>query len=485
MQGLVVPFCSRETEWRSGPAFQDHFENQALRPPRPESSTFGGADFLLSGNTQDRQGQDEQMIAQKKYKLSQFAPRELLQSLVSDRVALSLGSMKRKEMTIFFSDIRAFTTISERLAPEMVFRYLNAFFKVAAPVIRKHGGIVDKYIGDAILAIFDDPERAIFASVAIQQRLIAFNRRLQKIRLPKIEMGIGIHTGEVMIGILGERKRMDATVISDAVNVASRLQDLNKIYGSNILISDSTFLRLDKSARRAFKFRYLDMVQAKGKKSTTRVYEFYDNYSQDTIGKRARTKAEFEQGVHYFHEKQYENAARNFLEVIKHDPNDRVAVFYLHRTAHFLATNYSLVNIQPHRFFEWEDQYSVGVRGIDDQHKKLFDIINDLHWAKNNSGGRKFIAEILNRLMVYAMAHFSVEGEIMLRHGYSNYAKHVAAHEGFIEKVEQFIREYNSGTVDISEEILSFLVKWLRVHTTGEDRAMAAELNINEEEENF
>ena len=87
--------------------------------------------------------------------------------------------------------------------------------------------------------------------------------------------------------------------------------------------------------------------------------------------------------------------------------------------------------------------------------------------------------------MVYAMAHFSVEGEIMLRHGYSNYAKHVAAHEGFIEKVEQFIREYNSGTVDISEEILSFLVKWLRVHTTGEDRAMAAELNINEEEENF
>lgn len=425
------------------------------------------------------------MVIQRKYKLAHFAPKELLQSLVKDRISLSLGSMKRKEMTIFFSDIRTFTSISERLAPEMIFRYLNAFFKVSAPIIRKHGGIVDKYIGDAILAIFEHPEKAILASIEIQHKLVTLNRRLRLIRLPPIELGIGIHTGDVMIGILGERKRMDATVISDSVNVASRLQDLNKLYGSNILISESTFLGLDKSARKTFKFRYLDLVQAKGKQSSIRVYEFYDDYAVDLATKRNKTKTIFEQGVFYFHEKEYENAARQFLEVIKHDPNDRVAVFYLHRTAHFLATNYSLVNIQPHRFFEWEDQYSVGIKGIDDQHKKLFDIINDLHWAKANSGGRKFIADILNRLMVYTMAHFSVEGEIMLRHGYSNYAKHIAAHEGFIDKVEEFIKQYNAGNADISEEILSFLVKWLRVHTMGEDRAMVAELNINEEEENF
>ncbi len=423
------------------------------------------------------------MITEEKYGIGRFAPKELLQSLADDHVPLTLGSMKRAEKTIFFSDIRAFTSISERLAPEMVFRYLNAFFKVSAPVIRMHGGIVDKYIGDAILAVFDDPEQAILGSIEIQRRLEPFNRRLQKIRLPKIALGIGIHTGEIMIGILGERKRMDATVISDSVNVASRLQDLNKIYGSNILISESTFLKLNKASRRTFKFRFLDMVQAKGKHTTTRVYEFFDNYSKEAIGRRAHTRVAFEQGVHCFHEKQYEDAARQFLEVIKHDPNDRVAVFYLHRTAHFLATNYSLVNIQPHRFFEWEEQYSVGIRAIDDQHKKLFDIINDLHWAKHNNGGRRFIADILNRLMVYTVAHFSVEGEIMLRHGYSHTAKHLAAHEGFKETVEQFIREYNSGSADLSEEILAFLVKWLRVHTTGEDRAMVAELQLNEDEE--
>lgn len=228
-----------------------------------------------------------------------------------------------------------------------------------------------------------------------------------------------------MIGILGERKRMDVTVISDSVNLASRLQNLNKAYGSSILISDSLYQKLFSDPGAVYNMRFLDVVQTRGKKEATCVYEVYDNNSTVSIERRNRTKSVFKKGVWLYHSEKYKDAAKNFVEVIKQDPNDRVAIFYLHRTAHFLATSYSLVPNHTDRLFEWDDKYSVGVKGIDDQHKKLFDIINDLNWAKAN----------------------------------------------------------NVGKAEITAEILQFLIKWLQVHTTGEDRMMSLELPIQEEEE--
>jgi len=125
----------------------------------------------------------------------------------------------------------------------------------------------------------------------------------------------------------------------------------------------------------------------------------------------------------------------------------------------------------------------VGVKGIDDQHKKLFDIINDLNWAKANNVGRSFISDILNRLVVYTIAHFSVEEELMMRYQYSNYKAHKTAHDRFKERVGDFISDYNDGKAEITAEILQFLIKWLQVHTTGEDRMMSLELPLQEEEE--
>lgn len=420
---------------------------------------------------------------QKKYSVSRFAPRELLQVLANSRVPLELGRMQKREMTIFFSDIRSFASISEKMQPEFIFRYLNAFLKMAAPIIRKNDGIIDKYIGDAILAIFPDPKNAIASSIAIHHALVTLNRRLTRINLPIIDLGIGIHTGDLMIGILGESKRMDVTVISDSVNLASRLQNLNKIYGSNILISDSTYQKIFSDPNANYNMRFLDVVQTRGKKETTSVYEIYNNNSLASIERRNKTKSIFEKGVWLFHSENYKDAAQHFLEVIRHDPNDRVAIFYMHRTAHFLATSYSLINNHTNRLFEWDDKYSVGIKGIDDQHKKLFDIINDLNWAKSNNVGRSFISDILNRLVVYTIAHFSVEEELMIRHGYSNYERHKTIHEKFKEKVGLFISEYNNNKAEITVEILEYLIKWLQVHTTGEDRKMCQELEFHEEEE--
>lgn len=426
------------------------------------------------------------MVEEIEYKesyTSKFAPQELLQMLTTSRIPLELGRMHKREMTIFFSDIRSFVSTSEKMRPEALFRYLNAFLKMAAPIIRKNGGIIDKYIGDAILAIFPAPDCAIKASIAIHHSLVTLNRRFARINLPPIDLGIGVHTGEIMIGILGERKRMDVTIISDSVNLASRLQNLNKIYGSSILISDSLYQKLFSDPGAAYNMRFLDVVQTRGKKETTCVYEVYDNNSKVSIERRNRTKSVFEKGVWLYHSEKYKDAAKNFVEVIKHDPNDRVAIFYLHRTAHFLATSYSLVPNHTDRLFEWNDKYSVGVKGIDDQHKKLFDIINDLNWAKANNVGRSFISDILNRLVVYTIAHFSVEEELMMRYQYSNYKAHKTAHDRFKERVGDFISDYNDGKAEITAEILQFLIKWLQVHTTGEDRMMSLELPLQEEEE--
>lgn len=416
----------------------------------------------------------------RKYSLSSFAPRELLQSLADSRLPLDLGRMQKREMTIFFSDIRSFASISEKMQPEVIFRYLNAFLKLAAPIIRRHGGIIDKYIGDAILAVFPEAKNAVDASIAVHSGLAKLNRRFARINLPVIDLGVGVHTGEIMIGILGESKRKDVTIISDSVNLASRLQNLNKVYGSNILISDSSFKKLQGESATAYNMRFLDVVQAKGRTETTPVYEVYDNNSKTSIDRRNVTRTLFEKGVLLYHEANYKDAAQHFIEVIGHDPNDRVAIFYMHRTAHFLATSYSLVDIQANRLLEWGSQYSVGIQGIDDQHKKLFDIINDLHWARTNSVGRSFISDILNRLIVYTIAHFSIEEELMLRHRYSNYDKHKLAHDRFKEKIREFILEYNAGKAELSTGILDFLIKWLQSHTTGEDKRMSQELNIQD-----
>jgi hemerythrin-like metal-binding protein len=368
------------------------------------------------------------------------------------------------------------------MQPEKIFKFLNSYFKLVAPIIRTHGGIIDKYIGDAILALFENPEKAVQASIAIELKLRKFNHKLLKMGLPKIEIGIGIHTGEIMLGILGESKRMEATVIADSVNLASRLEDLNKTYGSTIIVSDVTHWKVTVEAGKNYHFRFLDVVQVKGKKQSTPVYELFECNSPEEIKKKNSTKIDFEEGVALFHDNNYKEAVNKFLNVIKENPNDRVAVFYLHRTAHFMASSYSLVTLQVNKQFEWTSQYEIGIKGIDEQHKKLFEIVNDLYWATTNSGSRSFIGDVLHRLVVYTLAHFSVEEELMLRFKAPVYEHHKKEHEKFKETVGNFIKEFNEGKSELTYEILDFLNVWLREHTKGSDKIMAPYIKSAEEE---
>ena len=152
-----------------------------------------------------------------------------------------LGDQIQTTMTVLFSDIRDFTTISERLGPEGTMKLLNEYLSRMGPVIRKHGGFIDKYIGDAIMALFPrSPDDAASAILDMMSTMDDFNRDLTGEGRAPLHAGCAIHTGTLMLGIIGEAERYEGTAIADTVNLASRLESLTKYYGVHALVSGAT-----------------------------------------------------------------------------------------------------------------------------------------------------------------------------------------------------------------------------------------------------
>ncbi|NES85186.1 MAG: PAS domain-containing protein, partial [Moorea sp. SIO2B7] len=176
-----------------------------------------------------------------------FVPREFLQLLKKNSIIdVDLGDNVHQEMSVLFSDIRGFTTLSEFMAPEDNFRFINAYLSRMAPAISEHRGFIDKYIGDAIMALFSgSADDAVGAGIAMLKTLAQYNTTRQRPDRPPLKIGIGINTGFMMLGTVGGKNRMEGTVISDAVNLAARLEGLTKIYRVSLLISNNTFLRLE------------------------------------------------------------------------------------------------------------------------------------------------------------------------------------------------------------------------------------------------
>lgn len=205
--------------------------------------------------------------------LERFIPREFLGFLRKENILeVELGDWTECEMTIFFLDIRDFTSLSENMSPQDNFRFLNSFLGVFGPIIRSHGGFVDKYPGDGIMALFPGkPDDALLAALEMRERLVAYNEGRVKGGYPPIRFGIGIHTGPLMLGTIGENNRMDSTVISDTVNAASRIEGLNKKFATDILFSGDALRRLAEPGR--FESRFEGEETVKGKARAVQVYE--------------------------------------------------------------------------------------------------------------------------------------------------------------------------------------------------------------------
>ncbi|WP_083798896.1 response regulator [Coleofasciculus chthonoplastes] len=263
-----------------------------------------------------------------------FVPSQFLQFLQKKSIVdVQLGDHVQQEMSVLFADIRNFTALSEQMNPSENFNFINAFLSRMEPAIREYNGFVDKYIGDEIMALFSgNADEAVQAGIAMFERLALYNQHRANYNYAPIEIGIGINTGELMLGTVGGFSRMDSTVISDAVNLAARLEELTKIYQVRLLISHHTFLKLSNSGD--YGMRLVDKVNVKGKAKKVTVYEVFDADPPEIRKAKLATKTAFEQGLMLYYRDRLSDAAQAFSQCLQVNPGDRVAQHYLKRCQH-------------------------------------------------------------------------------------------------------------------------------------------------------
>jgi hypothetical protein len=203
------------------------------------------------------------------------------------------------------------------------------------PIIRKHKGFINQYQGDAIMAIFPDTATgALAAAVEMQQAVREYNSKRKENDLPEIKMGIGMHTGPLIMGITGDNERMDATTISDTVNTASRLESLTKHYKANIILSDVTLNHV--TQRDNFHCRNLGSVQLKGKQTAVNIFECLNGYTEDEMARKLSSLSLFNEGLHSYLNKLFEPALTVFEEVCHQDPHDHTAKMFLSAIRRYL-----------------------------------------------------------------------------------------------------------------------------------------------------
>jgi class 3 adenylate cyclase len=260
-----------------------------------------------------------------------FVPRQFLQLLDKESIVeVQLGDQVRKEMAVLFADIRNFTSLSERLTPEENFRFINSYLSRMEPLIVQNHGFVDKYIGDAIMALFSaGADDAVQAGIAMLNELQVYNRHRASIGYVPINVGIGINTGSLMLGTVGGSQRMNGTVISDAVNIAARVEGLTKDYKVPLLITHQTFWRLQDATRYAI--RWIDRVRVKGKSDDIAIFEVFDGDSEPIKEGKLATLSQFEAAMILYSQNQYVEAGKILAECLRLNPGDQVARIYWER----------------------------------------------------------------------------------------------------------------------------------------------------------
>ncbi|KAA0230069.1 response regulator [candidate division KSB1 bacterium] len=266
-----------------------------------------------------------------------FVPHDILRFLNKESIIeVKLGDGVQMEMALFVSDMRAFATISEKMTPQENFAFINSYFEKVSPIIREHHGFIDRYSGDNIIAVFpQQTEEAIKAAIATQRTLTAENTKRMVQGAWPIHIGIGIHTGSLMLGIVGESERAQSDIFSDAVNLAYRLEGLNKLYGAAIIVSEQSLMCLP--AEHEYHQRSLGKVQVKGKKQSVPIFEIYDGDPEPIIALKRATQEDFEQGLQRYFAKDFAAAVKCFERVLAVNAADTTAKLFFTRAAQFMA----------------------------------------------------------------------------------------------------------------------------------------------------
>lgn len=267
-------------------------------------------------------------LARMNESLRRFVPDQFLRFLRKEDISdIKLGDHTEETMAVVFLDIRSFTSLSEKLSPEENFDFINSFLGHMGPIVRRHGGFVDKYLGDGLMALFPNSVNdAVAAAVDLRRERQAFNDTRRAHGMEPVDFGIGIHTGGLMLGTIGETLRMDSTVISPVVNLSSRLEGLTKEFGIGIVVSD---LVAEQVGKETWEMRYLGRVSVKGTREPVEVYEVYEGEEEPVRRLRTASKPHFESGVRAAVAGDYSTAIAEFRGALKEYPDDPAPDYYL------------------------------------------------------------------------------------------------------------------------------------------------------------
>ncbi len=262
-----------------------------------------------------------------------YVPKDVIEAIFKNPEKMLIGD--NRVVAILFSDIRSFTTISEGYMPDELVTVLNKYFSIMVDIIIRHNGVIDKYIGDAIMAFFgapvkreDDAVQAVYAALEMQEALVLFNRKQIENGKPEFRTGIGINYGVVTVGNIGSEKKMDYTIIGDMVNLGSRLEGLTKIYRQQIIFSESMYRKV----QQVFPCRMIDKVVVKGKTQGESIYT-----AKKTLNAAEKKAWSYHaKGMKYYYEMNFRQAAKYFMAVRKLLPDDHVAGIFLDRCKKYI-----------------------------------------------------------------------------------------------------------------------------------------------------
>jgi adenylate cyclase len=265
-----------------------------------------------------------------------FIPKQFVDHLTKNGGdTLELGRADEDELAILFCDIRGFTGLSERMTPQELMNFLNSYFLRMNAPIHQNGGFIDKFIGDAVMALFDRPkgtnidkaQDAIRAALDLRYAINLYNQHRDNSNYPPINIGIGIHFGPVIIGTVGSKDRMDTTAIGDSVNIAYRLESLTPKYNADIIISAQTLHQ--SQAQGQFEYRLLDWVRVKGRQKPIEIYEIFDHQPPAQRSLKLATGQLIETGIRFRKERQWQQAMDCFEQAFALSPQDSLAAHHL------------------------------------------------------------------------------------------------------------------------------------------------------------
>jgi hemerythrin len=404
---------------------------------------------------------------------SRLVPHQLLNLLeVKSIVDVKLGDQVERKMTIMFSDIRDFTPLSESMTPAENFEFINSYLSQMEPVISKHRGIIDKYIGDAIMALFaHGADDAVGGAIAMLDRLNFYNAGRIRAGYIPVQIGIGLNTGMVMIGTVGGTNRMDSTVIGDAVNLTARLQEATKTYHSPLIISQNVLY--DLATPEKYHIRFLDRIRVKGKSQPLSIYEVFDNDPTELRSSKLACQPLFDEAIAFYHLKDIPRSIELLKKCVEIAPNDIPALMYLERCYEYQATGQHWSTGELDIGLIWKDEYLTGHSEIDSAHRQLLEQINNFT-AQVKQGTLNF-QDIFSFLNEYTQNLFGIEDALMLQGHYPFIESHQQEHQRFIKHFKE-LEQRSLASID-DPRYLSFrtellLLDWFSSHATKGDRHM-------------